>query len=78
MPAGLLVTMLWAVRMGRPLVARSTMRLGLRHRGCAKAQCERGGDGISEALKLHGATFLSEKDSSPNGCHGPMMQEKPR
>jgi len=48
------------------MAAITAMRLGLRH--CAETQCQKCGDrdGKSQTLKLHGASFLRKKDSSPN------------
>ena len=58
------------------MAVRASMGLGLRY--SAKTQGQGCGQSHrrSPTLKLHGASFLNEKDSSPNGCHGAIMQDK--
>lgn len=73
LPARVMGAVLWPLRMHRrTLVMRPTaIRLRLRQRGDTQNKNRRHGDGQRQTLKWHGARFLNEKDSSPNGCYNP-------
>lgn len=77
-PPWVLRSMAWPLGMrGWALVTRpAAIRLGLGQRADTHSEGHRNGDRGRQALQLHGATFLSEKDSSPNGCHTPIMRDK--
>lgn len=77
MVSAMMPSMLRPLGMGRwTMAVRATMGLSLGYYTKAQGQCCSDSHRRSPTLKLHGAYFLSEKDSSSNGCHNAIMQDK--